>query len=206
MHLGDDRHPSIVVALEHVQLPERLGPVERVAHHLGRDRGDGLRCQRRERRNGEDMIVEVEVVVVDPAQRPPSPHRRRQLAPERRDQVQPGSDERAHPFDRRTRPHRRGVEDRRHADVQMRPRALEVEKSGVKAVERFHVSPDRQAPRDEYPDLRGATGNPDRAADRRAGPDRPRRAPCKHPKITARPPGRVDLQEKRLRLFLAGNR
>jgi hypothetical protein len=118
MHLGQHRHPALGEAVDQVQLPQRMGSIERPREDP-RDRlGQLAVVARRRHRALTDVEVDVEVGVVDPVGVIEPERHLDELAPERRQQVQPAADDPAdvRDLDGASRG-RRGVEDREAAHV-----------------------------------------------------------------------------------------
>jgi hypothetical protein len=135
VRLEDQREAALLEALDEPALPQRLRAVELLRVDPRGEPVELLLGAGRRQRAVTDVVLEVEVVVVDP-QRPSGLERRvREPLPIARHEVQTRADVLQHGGERR----RGTLEDRDRADVHVRARVLLMEERGVHGGESIEV-------------------------------------------------------------------
>ncbi len=138
--LGHQRHVPALEPVDEVDLPERVGAVQRAREDAGDRLGDAVR--RAGRRHGAlaDVEVDVEVGVLDPVRVIEVERDADQLPAERRQQVQPLAHQAADVLDRDLAARRRGgVVDREPRHVAVGPRRLHGQELRVQARQLVHA-------------------------------------------------------------------
>ena len=137
--LGDDADAVLLEALDHPQLPQRAGAVERGAGDLAGHLAQLAAAAGAGAADAADVEVEVEVGVLDPDRVGQVERHLHQPAAERRHQVEPAADELLDVLERVAAGHRRRVEHHRHGHVHVVGRVLQVQEGGVEPGQSFHV-------------------------------------------------------------------
>jgi hypothetical protein len=162
VHLGELRDAPAGQALDHVELPQGLGPVE----GAGDDPGHGLRELLVVTGRGDRVVphveVDVEVLVLDPVRQVEAEGHLDEPAPEGVEAVEPFEDELLGDLVPATSGSGRRVVDRQRRDVAERRRGLEVQEADVDAAQLAHgdlLRPGRPGcPADTMRWCRGAAG------------------------------------------------
>ena len=131
--LAQQRHVAVVEALDHVDLPQRPGPVERPAHDLAGERGELGRLAGGGEDVAADVVVEIEVRVLDPDGVVEAERHLHHPAAEGRVAHEPVGDERPELIERVGLGHGRGVEHGGDGHVLVHRRRLEREERRVQA-------------------------------------------------------------------------
>ena len=141
--LRHQTHVAVLEPLDDVHLPQRLGAIELAAAHVAHVAGQLLEAARRRQRGAAQVVVEVEVLVVDPIGVAEAQRHLHQPAPEHGGQGQARPDQVAQFLEGVAAGDGGGVEHRRHRHVHVQAGRLQVQEARVQAGQPLHGASSR---------------------------------------------------------------
>lgn len=146
VHFQQHRQPSVRQALDHVALPQRMRPVEPLPGDVRAHLGELAVVARRGQADPVHMVVEVEILVLDPHRMVQVPEWIVEFAAERRDQRDAFGEAALELRERVAAGHGRAVEGEQAADVQDLRGRLQVEEARVQPAQSLHVCQGKAEP------------------------------------------------------------
>lgn len=141
VHFADEREAVVRHSLGEVELPQRVGAVERCAGDPSDHLVELAATARARHLDTAQVIVEVDRAVLEPHRMMQLPRDVDESVPQRVEQVQPSGDGASEHVERELAVEVGGVDDRHLQRVRVQVGRLAVEQHGVHAVESLHIQP-----------------------------------------------------------------